>query len=101
MYITLEDKDLRVIANKIFEKECVNNESTITDYIIIDDLELEIKFNKEIEGYYEDEYENGTGSWVTTRAIVTIHDISACDLNINVDYDKNSIESMAEDLLTL
>lgn len=99
MYITLEDKDVREIANMIAEKAC-SSDSTTTGYLKINDVELEVRFDKHIDGYYEDDYNDGTGAWVTTRACVTLHEISVCDMNVKVDYERRMIENMAEDLLT-
>ena len=100
MYIVLEDKDVQEIANMIVNKPC-SSDMTNSGYLTIDDVEFEVRFNKEIKGYYEDEYNDGTGAWVTTRANVAIHDISACDVNLRVDYDRRMIENLAEELLTL
>jgi hypothetical protein len=100
MYIVLEDKDVQEIVNMIVNKPCSSDMSN-SAYITIDDVEFEVRFNKEIEGYYEDEYNDGTGTWVTTHANVAIHDISACDVNLRVDYDRRMIENLTEELLTL
>ena len=101
MYIVLEDKDINEIVNMIANKPCSSDMTTCSGYLNIDDLEFEVRFNKEIEGYYEDDYNYGTGAWVTTRANVSIHEISACDVNIRVDYDRRMIENLAKELLTL
>ena len=100
MYIVLDDKDINEIANTIANKPC-SSDSPTTAYVTINDVELEVRFNKDIDGYYENDYENGTGAWVTTKANVALYDISPCDVNIKIDYDRRMIENITEELLTL
>lgn len=96
MYIELETDDMLAICNMLSTKD---GSDSICMYI--KGVEFQISFVIYKKGYYEDEYENGTGAWVTTDANVSISDISACDIDMQVSYDRNFIEQTTEQLLTI
>lgn len=96
MYIELETDDMLAICNILSTKD-----GSDSIYMYIKGIEFQISFVIYKKGYYEDDYENGTGAWVTTDANVSIRDISACDIDMQVSYDKKFIEQTTEQLLTL
>lgn len=96
MYIELETDDMLAICNMLSTKD-----GSDSIYMYIKGIEFQISFVIYKKGYYEDDYENGTGAWVTTDAHVCIRDITACDIDIKVSYDRNFIEQTTEQLLTI
>lgn len=93
MYINLEDKDYREFAQVIADSQTDSG----TEHIDIDGFEFEIQFTKDVKGYYEDSYDNGTGAWVCTDAVVHVHDVT-CD-NAKVYFNASEISCIAEDYL--
>ena len=93
MYIELEEKDYREIAQMIADSD-INSGS---EYVNIDGLEFEVQFTKDVEGYYEDNYDNGTGAWVCTDAVVHVYDVS-CE-NVKVFFNNSEITYLAQDYL--
>ena len=56
----------------------------------------------EIDGYCEDDYFNGTGSWVTTYVAVSIESVEAYDMDgevIEIACDLSKIEGYVENEL--
>ena len=95
MIVVLNSKDYRVISNAI-----TNNHIDTSTSVEIDGLKLIINFKVEQLGYYEDDYENGTGAFVCTEAVVSIKDISIEDSVVKVDFDKYLIEKLVKKNLT-
>ena len=93
MYIVFEEKDYMAIAKMISESRIEDG----TDSIEMQGLEFEVTFTKEVDGYYEDGYENGTGAWVTTSAYIRVMNIR-CD-GIEIDYSGRKLKSITEDFI--
>lgn len=93
MYIVFEEKDYMAIAKMIRDSDIDNG----TDSIEIQGLEFEVNFTKEVDGYYEDDYTNGTGTWVTTSAYIRVMNIR-CD-GIEIDYSGRKLESIVEEFI--
>lgn len=93
MYIQLEEKDHYTIANEIVGSE----KDRGTEYVDIDGLEFEISFSKEVNGYTENDYHNGTGAFVCTDAVVELKDITCGD--VKVFFNNGHIECLAERML--
>ena len=63
---------------------------------------VEVSGRYEIDGYREDDYLNGTGAWVTTRAAVSVECIEAYDEDgeaVEIDCSLNEIERYVENEL--
>lgn len=95
MYITLEEKDYKRIAQKIAE----SNEDNGIVYIEIDGLELEIKYSKEILCHQENNYLHYTLDLIFDYVNVNINSISCMDLDIH--YDESEIERITKEIITL
>ena len=52
----------------------------------------------ELDGYWEDDYYNGTGQWVATSASVEIEELAAYrgEEEVTLPFDESHIERMAE-----
>lgn len=98
MYIVLEKEDCVEFATAIYALsqkdgsmetiECWNNS-----------IEFEVRFALETNGYYENDYQDGTGAWVTTDVSFVLYDISVKDsVYCSVSYDSNIIENKVREL---
>lgn len=90
MYIVLKSEECKKIAKAIFEQNSDTREVVVT----IANLNLVVNYSLEIDGYYEDDYFNGTGAWVTTSVDFTLHDVKVegCE-DIAISCDSNIIEN--------
>lgn len=89
------------IANAIVESIEGNND-TFSVEVEANDTLLVVDGSFEIDGYCEDDYFNGTGTWVTTYVSVCIDNIEAYDEDgneIDVDCDIAEIERSVERLI--
>jgi hypothetical protein len=68
----LSEKQIERVADLIAHAD--ENESFVT--LTDGDLEIDFGFEREVDGYVEDDYYNGTGAWCCTRAEVYITDTS-------------------------
>lgn len=93
MYIVLDEQDYKAIADVIADSNIEDGH----EYVEIQGLEFAVKFTKEVDGYYEDEYDTGTGAWVTTSVYVRIYSITYSD--IVIEFNSSKLEKMTEDLL--
>lgn len=92
MFIQLEEKDYQAIAQAIADSA----EEKGTAYVDIDGLGFKVDFEKGISGYVEDDYNNGTGAFVCTDAVVRAEVL--CD-DVEVRYSNSKLEIIAERML--
>lgn len=93
MYIVLEQKEYQKIAQAIADA----NEDRGTICVEIDGFEFDVKFEKSVKMYNEDDYRNGTGAWVVSSADVSVKHIKHGD--VIVDYNRYDIEGIAENII--
>lgn len=105
MRIKLTKNDYDFIAYAI-SKDCYLN----TDYVgcvrYTNELSsFDVYYTAVTQGYYEDDYFNGTGAFVCDYARVVVHEISVFETSFDsdnddevykVEYDENEITNMAE-----
>lgn len=88
MYIVLDSKDCKKIAEVIAEHE---NEEEVS--VTIGGVHFDVEYHLEVEGHYEDDYLTGTGAWVTTSVDFTLYDVKVEDgEDIAIDYNDHLIE---------
>ena len=89
------------IANAIAENIKDNN-GTFSVEVEVNNTLVVVDGSFEIDGYCEDDYFNGTGSWVTTYVSVCIDGIESYDEDgneVDIDCDLTEIERSVERLV--
>lgn len=86
----LNEKDYRSIASQIEEG------SNVIDYEKDGEM-LHIDYTFDVEGYYEDDYQNGTGGFVETSRSLRVENAETTDVDgktSTVDVDESLLESL-------
>lgn len=86
------------IANSVDDSE-----GKFSVEVEVDGIIISAEGSYEVDGYREDDYYNGTGAYIVTKAEVEIDDIQAYDEDGNkadVPCEWYEIERMAEDRLS-
>jgi hypothetical protein len=72
--VRLTEAQMKRVAELIADADDYKDYVTFRDEK--EDLEIDFDFEREVDGYVEDDYDNGTGAWVCTHVEVYITDSS-------------------------
>lgn len=89
MYIQLEQKDYDAIAEMI----AIASDETRIWY----DEFIEVNYEVDGTGYYDDDYLNGTGDYIVTSVDVNLKEVKCADFEIRYNHDK--LKETIENLL--
>lgn len=92
MRIVLETCDYEDIAREIAQGSA-NGKGNF----LYSDLEMEVEYYVDSSMEYDNDYFNGTGSWIVKSTRVSVDNITCGD--IEVEYDNYKIERLAEKLI--
>lgn len=99
MYIVLDESDCERIADVILNSNLKGDYCRLT--INVDGVDIDVDYELSVDGYFEDDYTNGTGAWICTNADCKINTIKLSDNeNIDIDVNKEYIEREVEEYLT-
>lgn len=93
MYIVLDDDDCREIAQLICDCEDGNMHVYYSDYDIC------VYFYKELREHIEEDYFNGTGSYVTDDITLIIEKVELDDHSVKVEFCEERIERYVKEIL--
>lgn len=94
MKIVFNRHDNLFIAEQIIAKPCDKEAQVELNGIIFN-----VSYDIETDGYYEDDYCNGTGGFICTDANVIYLEMRASDLDVELDFDDELIKRVVEDEL--
>lgn len=97
MFITLEKKDCEKIIDAIIANKEEEGDGCLV-HLELNGLSIDVDYSIHLSGYYEDDYENGTGAWVCESAKLQIWKVQLEDnVQVMIDVDTDYIESEVED----
>lgn len=94
MEIKLNKQEHELIAEQIADRF----DSTYIE-IELCNLKLSLTYNLEKIGYIEDDYSNGTGAFICTDVEFMLHDISAINIDAEIDYSENWLDKAIRKIL--
>lgn len=94
MEIKLNKQEHELIAEQIADRF----DSTYIE-IELCNLKLSLTYNLEKIGYIEDDYSNGTGAFICTDVEFRLHDISAINIDAEIDYSEKWLDKAIRKIL--